>query len=556
MKKAILGAWFIVLGFSVSAWSRDAAVPAPAGNKIATPAEATPMALARATALAQQPDQPPAAVVAAFVAVIESDRDFLPAHEALLKFAAGLRTAASRKKELQPAADLVAKAAAEKYAEWEKEFPDSVGINFGLGSRYYEAEDPRAKSYLLKAVAREPGLARVWSMLSTDAARWGDQSGVVEYLLKASQAEPANPDYAFAYASELRSTAPEKWEAASLEIARRFPTSERGAQALYWLGQRSADDAKRIAFWEQARVAFPPAKFNWTRDSMTGLFNAYLRTTPDRAITLARDMTDTLDGENRQGWAGRLDFAQAFQAVRTLADLGNFNEALVVLDKLPVSRRSANPGLTQLLKAEVLAGAGKVQAAYDSIAERFASSPEDELQAVLLRYGAQLGKTGTQIDADVWAVRTAAAKPAPAFDLGLYTSEQKVSLASLRGKVVFITFWFPGCGPCRGEFPHFENVVAKFRGNPEVVYLGINGLRNQDAYVLPFMEGTKYSFIPLKGDKAVTGNEGYAVRAYPSNFLIGRDGRIVFANFRTDDLQSEIVLQRMIESLLARPAGA
>jgi thiol-disulfide isomerase/thioredoxin len=289
----------------------------------------------------------------------------------------------------------------------------------------------------------------------------------------------------------------------------------------------------------------------WTRSSMESLFDAYLRTTPDRAITLARDMTAALTGEGGQGWVERMDFAKSFQAVRTLADLGNFNEALVVLDKLPVSRRSANPGLTQMLKAEVLAGAGKVQTAYDSVAQRFATSPEDELRAALVRYGTQLRKTEAQVDAEVWALRIAAAKPAPAFDLGLYTSDKSLSLASLKGKVVFVTFWFPGCGPCRGEFPHFESVLEKFHGQ-DIVYLGINGVRKQDDYVLPFMAGTKYSFIPLKGGEI---DKIYGVRGYPTNFLIDRDGRLIFSNFGATDPQSELVLQRMIEALLARPAG-
>lgn len=516
---------------------------------------ATPAAQAafdRATALAQQADQPPMAKVAAFAAAIEADPDFLPAHEALLKFGSDLKRAAYGKKELQPAADAAIKMIEEKYAEWEKKFPDSLGINYGAGLRYSGEEDPRAKPYLLKVVARDPKFARVWQMLSIDAERWGDKPGAAEYRRKATQAEPENPDYAFYYASAMREESVEKWEAASLEVARRFPASERGAQALYWLGQRSVGEAKRIGFWEQARSAFPPAKFNWTRSSMESLFDAYLRTTPDKAITLARDMT-ALEGESGKGWAERMDFAKCFQAVRTLADLGNFNEALVVLDKLTVGRRSANPGITQMLKAEILAGAGKVQAAYDSVAQRFATSPEDELRAVLLRYGTQLGKTGAQVDAEVWALRTAAAKPAPVFDLGLYTSDKSVSLASLKGKVVFITFWFPGCGPCRAEFPHFENVMTQFRGNQDIVYLGINGVRKQDDYVLPFMEGTKYSFTPLKGGEI---DKAYGVRGYPSNFLIDRDGRLIFSNFGATNPQEEIVLQRMIEALLAHPAGA
>ena len=166
-----------------------------------------------------------------------------------------------------------------------------------------------------------------------------------------------------------------------------------------------------------------------------------------------------------------------------------------------------------------------------------------------------LNCTPAQIEADVWALRDAAAKPAPPFDLGLYTAERKLSLADLRGKVVFVTFWFPGCGPCRGEFPNFENVVKKF-GGTDLVYLGINGLPEQDDYVLPFMAGTKYSFTPLRGTEAVTGPTGYAVRGYPSNFLIDRTGRVVYRDFRASDAESELQLQRMIESLLERASAA
>ena len=524
---------------------------------VASPSKpATPVAQAafdRATALAQQADQPPAAVVAAFAAAIEADPDFLLAHEALLKFGSDLKQAASRKKELQPDAEAVAKAIDGKYAQWEKEFPESLGVNFALGSHYAGEEDSRAKPYLLKVVALDPKFARVWSMLSVDAERWGDKASATEYMLKASQAEPNNADYAFYYTNDIGALAPEKSEATSLDFVRRFPTSQRSAQALYWLAQRAPDDAKRIAIFERVRADFPIGKFMWTGFAMDPLFEAYLRTTPDKAITLARDLSTALEGENGKSWIERMNFAKAYQAVRTLADLSDFNEALAVLDKLPSSRRSANPGITQMLKAEILAGAGKVQAAYDSIAQRFATSPEDELRAVLLRYGAQLGKTAAQVDGDVWALRTAAAKPAPAFDLGLYTSDKSLSLASLKGKVVLLTFWFPGCGPCRGEFPHFENVMTQFHGNPDIVYLGINGVRKQDAYVVPFMDGTKYSFTPLKGGEI---DKAYGVSAYPANFLIDRDGRLIFSNFGATDPQSEIVLQRMIETLLAHPAGA
>jgi len=525
-----------------------------AGVAAAAPRAPTPAAQAafdRATPLLAAGQPKAGEAWAALAEAIEADPDFLRAHEAVDKVRESVRLAAFRNKDLQPEAKALNDAIDARYAEWEKKFPDSLGLIFAQASRLYGEEDPKAKDLLLKVAARDPSFARVWFMLAIDAERWGDEQGASDYMLKASQAEPANADYAFYHASGLDRVAPEKWEAASRDVARRFPASERGAQALYWLGSKAPADAKRIAVWEQARVDFPPAKFRWTASAMPGLFDAYLRTAPAKALGLAREFV-ALGGDEAKMWEARAAFAQAFLDVRTHVAAGRFTEAAALLDKLPVDRRSSNPVMTLLLRAEVTAGAGNVPAAYDSLVQRYAASPEDEVRAALAGYGAKLGKTAAQVDADVWAKREAATKPAPAFELARYDSDAKVSLAGLRGKVVFVTFWFPGCGPCRGEFPHFENVVRKFQGNADLVYLAPNGIAKQDDYVLPFMAGTKYSFTPLKGGQSP---EAYGVRGYPSNFLIDRDGRIVFANFRAHDAQSELVLQRMIEALLARPAS-
>lgn len=526
-----------------------------AGQSVAAPRPPAPAARAafdRATPLLAAGQPKAEETWAALAEAIEADPDFLAAHEAVDKVRETVRLAAFRNKDLQPAAKALNEAIDARYAEWGKKFPGSIGLTFFTASRLYHEEDPKAKDLLLKVVAHDPSFARAWFMLAIDAERWGDEKGASGYMLKASQAEPANADYAFYHASGLDSVAPEKWEAASRDVARRFPASERGAQALYWLGQKSHDDAKRIAVWEQARTDFPPAKFRWTASSMMGLFDAYLRTAPGKALGLAQDLA-ALGGDEAKTWEARAAFAQAFIDVRAHVAAGRFADAAALLDKLPVDRRSSNPALTLLLKAEVTAGAGNVQAAYDSLVQRYATSPEDELRAALAGYGARLGKTAGQVEADIWARREAGAKPAPAFELARYDSDAKVSLAGLRGKVVFVTFWFPGCGPCRGEFPHFENVVRKFKGNADLVYLAPNGIAKQDDYVLPFMAGTKYSFTPLKGGDSPA---AYGVRGYPSNFLIDRDGRIIFTNFRAHDAASELVLQRMIESLLARPAQA
>lgn len=492
------------------------------------------------------------ALIAALAAV-EAKPDSLDAHDAVLR----LHQVAMRANYNNRA--VLAEPIIKKYDAWLARTPGSLGLNYGLGSLFYNLEDPRAKRYLLKVVELDPKQAKVFQMLSFDAERWGDERGASEFMHQASLADPASPDYAFYYASGMDHVDRSKWEAASLDVARRFPTSERGAQALYWLGQRAPTDAKRVAVWEQALAQFPPQKFSWTASAMPGLFDAYLRTAPAKALAFAQEMqrTGVRDNEAKEvaQWAERAAFAGDFMAARSALAAGQPAGAAALLARLPVDRRSSNARMITLLRAEITAANGDVPAAYDTLLKRHAATPEDETRAALAGYGAKLGKTSAQIEGEVWALRDAAAKPAPPFDLGLYTSDKKLSLADLRGKVVFVTFWFPGCGPCRGEFPNFENVVRKF-GGTDLVYLGINGYPEQDDYVLPFMAGTKYSFTPLRGTEAVTGAEGYAVRGYPTNFLVDRTGRVVYRDFRASNAESELQLQRMIESLLDRQSGA
>jgi thiol-disulfide isomerase/thioredoxin len=416
-------------------------------------------------------------------------------------------------------------------------------------------EDPGAKPYLLKVVARDPNNAqlnaKVYSMLAFDASRWGDEKASMEYMHKASTLEPQNADYAFYYASDLADMEPSKWESASLDVAKRFPTSERGAQALYWLAVKAPDDAKRIALFEQLRTQFPPEKFQWSSGSASGLFEAYLRVDPTKAVKFAQEMQG---GKESKEWAARRALAQTYIEVNQKVAAGKADEAVVLLDKLKDERYSSNAAMLVRLKAQVMANTGQVKGAYDSLLRQQAKWPEDETQAALETTGKQLNKTATQVHGDLKAILKAGAKIAPPFNLQQYASDDTVSLAKLHGKVVLLTFWFPGCGPCRAEFPHFEAVMQQFRGK-DVVYLGINSQRDQDEYVLPFMAKTKYSFTPLKSTSDATGSKGkeekdYKVRGEPTNFLIDRMGRIVYRDFMIRDAHGELMVQRMIESVL------
>jgi Tfp pilus assembly protein PilF/peroxiredoxin len=442
-----------------------------------------------------------------------------------------------------------------EYTQWSAQHPKVAAYQWALGD--LQGEKPEAESYYKRAVELDPKLARAYKWLASIAVMRGDHAGSAEYLRKAMEADTTNAGYAFDYAWKFRDGDPAKYRATALDVLRRFPADQNSAQILYWLGNDAESDSAKIAIYERARRDFPPDKFGWwSAEAMDGLYDAYIRVAPDKALALAQDMLHAATkADEQQDWAPHVLEAQNLILARSLAGEHKYAAASAVVNATQLSRYSGNQEMFALLKAELADSAGNTKAAYDSLRVRFAKTPSDSVQAAMGRYAAKLHKSPAQVDSAVWAIRDTAAKQATPFRLASYSGPaDSISLADYKGKVVLLTFWFPGCGPCQGEFPHFQKVVNTFKGQP-FVYVGINVTPDQDAYVRPLMQGTHYSFIPLRGNSKFA-KDAYHVWGEPSNFLIDGKGRIVFTNFRADDAEGERMLTLMIESMLAHSSGA
>jgi thiol-disulfide isomerase/thioredoxin len=93
--------------------------------------------------------------------------------------------------------------------------------------------------------------------------------------------------------------------------------------------------------------------------------------------------------------------------------------------------------------------------------------------------------------------------------------------SNLRDKVVIVNFWATWCPPCVAEMPELQSLYRKY-GDRVAFVLVTN--ENQDA-VEAFMEKNQY-LMPVFY-LATEPPDIFSIRAYPTTFIISRDGRVV-----------------------------
>lgn len=130
-----------------------------------------------------------------------------------------------------------------------------------------------------------------------------------------------------------------------------------------------------------------------------------------------------------------------------------------------------------------------------------------------------------QADSTGYIVRVG--ETAPDFTVTL-TDGQKVTLSSLRGKVVMLQFTASWCGVCRKEMPYIEkDIWQKHKDNKDFVLIGIDRDEPLDK-VQAFAKSTGVTY-PLGLDPGADIFAKYALReaGITRNVLIDKEGKIV-----------------------------
>jgi len=434
----------------------------------------------------------------------------------------------------------------DQYQKLVAEHPDKAVYAWTMGW-VLDYEDPdRAVEYYKQALKLDPHCGPAYDMLAIAAEEHGDLALSQEYARKAYEAWPGDEHlwshYLGAYTSVPTPENIAKAEQIALEGATKFP--EEAARMLGYTAGRTTDDAQARQIYELLQQKFPKEAKGYT---LIPLFDLYLKSDRAKALELANELMKA-DPSDKQ-WPPLKSYAQALTDADALIAKGDFDKALTTLDgvKLPSGHVVEHRWL-DLARAQALAGQGKVDTAYANLLKEFAATPSDEVQAALNTYGQKLGKTEEQVEASIAEERTNAAKPGLPFTLTDYATGKPVSLSDYKGRVVLVNFWYPKCGPCRGEFPYLQMSLEKYKSQGFEI-LAINGHPPEDSWVMPLIKGWHLGFIPLKGTDEVL--SAYKVRGFPHNFLYGSDGKIYPtpgqvrpATLREFQLQLEALLQQ------------
>jgi cytochrome c-type biogenesis protein len=115
--------------------------------------------------------------------------------------------------------------------------------------------------------------------------------------------------------------------------------------------------------------------------------------------------------------------------------------------------------------------------------------------------------------------------PIPLFDFSTELLDgTTVSLSELKGKALFLNFWATWCGPCRMEMPSMEALYRRFKDRGlEILAVNVRENRNN---VAAFMDTMGLSF-PVALDSRGNGAALYGIEAFPTSYLIDRNGGIV-----------------------------
>ena len=103
----------------------------------------------------------------------------------------------------------------------------------------------------------------------------------------------------------------------------------------------------------------------------------------------------------------------------------------------------------------------------------------------------------------------------------------RVTLSSLRGKVVVLDFWATWCPPCVEEMPELVKVGQDYASQGVVLLALSEDDGDTKAIVREYMQARLPDLAPFAALSNLDAEAAYGVKALPTLFIIDRQGKLV-----------------------------
>jgi thiol-disulfide isomerase/thioredoxin len=129
----------------------------------------------------------------------------------------------------------------------------------------------------------------------------------------------------------------------------------------------------------------------------------------------------------------------------------------------------------------------------------------------------------------------------PVLQLANWENSSELNLEDLKGKIVILDFWATWCGVCIRQITVNNRIHEKYPD--DVVIIGLCHPGGSEK-MLKVMEekGIKYPIAIDTGSKTI---KSYNVDGYPDYYFIDRDGTLVLADCKTEEV--EAVLEKLLK---------
>lgn len=126
------------------------------------------------------------------------------------------------------------------------------------------------------------------------------------------------------------------------------------------------------------------------------------------------------------------------------------------------------------------------------------------------------------------------------FKAKLFNSDVPISSLDYKGKYLFVDFWGTWCKPCVQEIPELQRIYEGV-DKQRIEFVSIAGGNQAPGQLTKFLKKRPLAWPQIISDDKNKLIETYKITSFPTNVLVGPDGRVVARNLHGEVLERKLV---------------